>query len=182
MSGDETQTALRASLQRLAEKADSDLEQRYALRPLPGAKPTIYRRLRKALGRVLRRYGLRKPLPPPEPWLANLKHAAYRDETPVALLIWALGNDRETVRAACKGIGKLLGPSPGFAPILVTDVADFAFYSRLGWLIEFVPTLSADDGYAERKMRYLARRYRDAATLPLAAGLGDRGLQEWLDG
>jgi hypothetical protein len=46
----------------------------------------------------------------------------------------------------------------GYAPVLITDVAEFAFFSRLGWLVEYVPKLSAPaEAYAARKLRYLAR-------------------------
>jgi hypothetical protein len=66
----------------------------------------------------------------------------------------------------------LNGTIPRFVPILVTDVPDFAFFSRLGWLVEYVPTLAPPAGdYAERKRRYLAWRYRDAPALPASAGL-----------
>jgi hypothetical protein len=64
---------------------------------------------------------------------------------------------------------------PGFAPVLVTDVADFAFFSRLGWLVEYVPPLSAPAGeYAGRKQRHLAWLYRDALALPASVGLMER--------
>ena len=67
--------------------------------------------------------------------------------------------DRDRLRGACKRIRELQHGSPGWAPVLVTDVADFAFFSRLNWLVEYVPTLSAPaDGYFERKLRYLAWR------------------------
>jgi hypothetical protein len=66
---------------------------------------------------------------------------------------------------------------PGFVPVLVTNVADFAFFSRLGWLVEYVPALSAPaGGYAERKQRHLAWRYRDAPALPVSAGLTDESI------
>jgi hypothetical protein len=87
-------------------------------------------------------------------------------------VIWALDTDRETLRAACRGFETLHQALPDFTPVLVTNVADFAFFSRLGWLVEYVPTLSPPaGGYAERKRRYLAWRYRDAAALPVSAGL-----------
>ena len=60
--------------------------------------------------------------------------------------------------------------SPGWAPVLVTDVADFAFFSRLNWLVEYVPSLSTPaDGYSEHKLRYLAWRYRHVPALPVTA-------------
>jgi hypothetical protein len=88
------------------------------------------------------------------------------------LLIWAVGTDRDTLREACGGFSKLHDSLPGFAPVLVTDVADFAFFSRLGWLVEYLPRLAGEGGpYEERKARFLARLYRGAPTLPVDAGL-----------
>jgi hypothetical protein len=57
--------------------------------------------------------------------------------------------------------------------VLITPLSDFAFYSRLGWLVEYLPKLGNDEAYRERKRRYLAWRYRDATALPLSAGLAD---------
>ena len=103
--------------------------------------------------------------------MPGLQHVV-RCEEPKPLLIWALDTDRETLRAACRGFETLQAALPGWALVLVTDVADFAFFSRLGWLVEYVPVLSAPAGrYAERKLRYLAWRYRDAPALPVSAGL-----------
>lgn len=167
--------ALRRHLAELAGQADTGLARRYALRPLPGERPSLYRRLRRALGRLLRRVGLR-PTQPLEPWLPGLKHVEG-SEMARPFLIWALGTDRETLRAACPGFQTLGSALPGWAPVLVTDVADFAFFSRLGWLVEYVPALSDPaGGYADRKRRYLAWRYRDAPALPVSAGLTDDGI------
>jgi hypothetical protein len=162
--------SLRQQLARLAAEADTDLARRYALRFLPGERPSLYRRLRMAAGRTLRRLGLR-PTQPLEPWLPGLQHAECSDGAR-PFVIWALDTDRETLRAACRGLETLYPALPGWAPVLVTDIADFAFFSRLGWLVEYVPTLSVPAGrYAERKRRYLAWRYRDAPALPVSAGL-----------
>jgi len=170
MTLDEDIETLRRHLQKLARKAERSLSRRYALQFAPGETPTLYLRLRRALGRILRRFGLR-PAQPPEPWLPGLKHVVHSEEAR-PLVIWALDADRETLRAACRGFEKLQAALPGWAPVLVTDVADFAFFSRLGWLVEYVPALSAPAGrYAERKLRYLAWRYRDAPALPVSAGL-----------
>lgn len=167
---------LRRHLGELARAADVGLARRYALRPLPGERPSLFRRLRKALGRLLRRLGLR-PSTPLEPWLPGLKHIEG-SETARPYLIWALGADRETLRAACPGFQALWASLPDWAPVLVTDVADFAFFSRLGWLVEYVPALSAPAGdYAGRKQSYLAWRYRDAPALPVSAGLSDDGIR-----
>ena len=131
---------------------------------------SLYRRLRMALGSLLRRLGLRHD-PPPRPWQAGLKHFAKAGEGN-ALLIWALETDREQLRQACRGIERLQPSLPGWTPVLVTDVADFAFFSRLGWLVEYVPSFSEPAGaYGKRKARYLAWRYRDATALPLSVGL-----------
>ncbi len=164
--------ALRRHLEELASAAETGLAERYALRPLPGERPSLYRRSRKALGRILRRLGLRRTQPL-EPWLPGLKHVECSDEAK-PLVIWALGTERETLRAACRRFETLQASSPGWVPVLVTDVPDFAFFSRLRWLVEYVPVLSAPaGGYAERKRRHLAWRYRDAPAIPVSAGLKD---------
>jgi hypothetical protein len=162
--------ALRQDLERLSGEAEIDLAGRYALRFPPRGRMSVYRRLRMAVGRILRTLRLRRT-PPPEPWLPGLRHVEHSDEAR-PLVIWALGIDRDTLRAACRNFKTLQAALPDFAPVLVTDVADFAFFSRLGWLVEYVPALSAPaDGYAERKRRYLAWRYRDAPALPVSVAL-----------
>ena len=111
--------------------------------------------------------------PPLEPWLTELEHVDYAKAVR-PLLFWAMDIDRDELRAACENIRKSQVTSPGWAPVLVTDVADFAFFSRLNWLIEYVPSLSAPaDGYSERKLRYLAWRYQDVPALPITADIQD---------
>lgn len=174
--------ALRRRLSQLAHEFDTDIKQRYALH-FPPPKPNLYRRLRTSAGRLLRRLGLMPPLvpqppPPLEPWLTELSHVEY-SSAPKPLLIWALGIERDRLRSICDGIGKLQSGSPGWAPVLVTDVADFAFFSRLNWLVEYVPSLSAPaDGYFEHKLRYLAWRYRDVSALLINADIGENMLLE----
>lgn len=171
MSWNEEVAKLRAHLQRLAAEADVALCERYTLQPLPPERRNAYRRLRSRIGEILRRWRLRPALPQ-QPWLPGLKHVGH-DETARPVLIWALGADRETVRAACLRFEERR-MAADFVPVLVTDVADFAFYSRLGWLVEFVPTLAAPAAdYGARKQRYLAWRYRDVRALPISAGLED---------
>jgi hypothetical protein len=159
--------ALQSQLRALArEERIAQLRFRYALELLPPTPLSAWRKARVAFGRWLRRIGLR-PVPL-QPWLAALS----RDEDARTLVIWAVGTDRETLRAGCLGVESRLASRPALAPVLVTDVADFAFFSRLGWLVEYVPTLAAPaTRYALRKQRYLAWRYRDAAALPVSCGL-----------
>ena len=167
--------SLPQQLTQWASEADVDLARRYALRPLPSKPPSLYRRLRRALGLRLRELGLRRA-PPLEPWLPGLNHVAY-SASGRPVVIWALGTDRDTLRAACRNFKMLQAAAPDIVPVLITDVADFAFFSRLGWLVEYVPTLSAPAGsYAERKRRYLAWRYRDAPALPVSAGLTEESM------
>jgi hypothetical protein len=161
---------LRQQLALWISEADIDLAQRYALRPVQSEKLSPYRRLRRAVGRILRELGLRQA-PPHEPWLPGLNHIEYSDGAG-PLVIWALGMDRDTLRAACRNFKMRHAAAADFVPVLVTDVPDFAFFSRLGWLVEYVPSLSAPaDAYAERKRRYLAWRYRDALAVHASAGL-----------
>lgn len=156
---------LRQHLAALAGESEPELPRRYALRPLPTEKPSLYRRFRRAVGHFLRSMGLRRETSL-EPWLTELNHIDY-GEAPRPLLIWAVGIDRDSLRRACNRFIELQAASPGWAPVLVTDVADFAFFSRLNWLVEYLPTLSAPaEGYFERKQRYLAWRYQGAPALP----------------
>lgn len=162
--------SLRLRLERLAREGESDIAAAYPRRFPPAAPPGLYRRLRMALGRLLRRLGLRRD-PPPRPWLPGLKHFEGAGDGK-ALLIWALDTDREQTRRACLGIERLQASLPGWTPVLVTDIADFAFFSRLGWLVEYVPSFGEPAGaYRDRKTRYLAWRYREAPSLPVSVGL-----------
>jgi hypothetical protein len=171
MNVEEETQSLRRHLAQLVREAKKDrLPQRYPLVFKPKEKLSPYRRLRIFVGRILRRLKLKRAFYP-EPWLPGLKHVEHGEDAQ-PLVIWALDVDRDTLRKACRGFEKTLAEVPGFVPVLVTDVADFAFFSRLGWLVEYVPTLSAPAvDYAARKQRYLAWRYRDALALPVSAGL-----------
>lgn len=172
--------ALRRHLEKLACESEAELAARYALRFPPHEQLSVYRRIRMIVGRMLRDLGLRSARPV-EPWLPGLKHVK-REDSARPFLIWALGADRDVLREACRGFAAQLDASPNRVPVLVTDVADFAFFSRTGWLVEYVPVLSSPaDNYAARKERYLAWRYRDAPALPVSAGLRKGGrIEEWL--
>lgn len=155
-----------------AGEADTDLAERYALRPVRWEALSLHHRLRRSVGRMLRKLNLRAP-PSLEPWLPALKHVESSNGAR-PLVIWALGMDRDTLRAACRNFKMLHAATPHVVPVLVTDVPDFAFFSRLGWLVEYVPLLSAPAvAYAERKRCYLAWRYRDVPAVHASAGLRD---------
>lgn len=164
--------SLRRHVKELPGRSESIHVNRYSLRFPPAERLSVYRRLRALIGRFLRAVGLR-PQPAVEPWIAALKHAQSND-TARTVLIWALDTDRDTLRRACRKLVPLFAEESDLAPVLVTNVADFAQFSRLGWLVEFVPALSSPaERYAERKLRYVAWRYRDALILPITAGLQD---------
>jgi hypothetical protein len=163
---------LRESLWKLADEVDLYQVQRYAIKFPPPENLGLYRRMRRSIGRVLRQLGLRHP-PPVEPWLAGVSYVPHSEKTK-ALVIWALGTGRHDLRRACERLRALQPELQGRAPVLVTDVADFAFFSRLGWLVEYVPALTpCIHDYAGKKLRYLAWRYRDAPAVPVTAGLRD---------
>jgi hypothetical protein len=157
--------ALREHLEDLASGSDVALA-RYELIH-PPRPPGLYWQLRWLAGRFLR-WMEAKGIKPANRWPVGLKHRGDARDKP--LLIWAVGEDPDKLRAACRRFSELLPERCGFAPVLVTDVADFAFFSRLGWLVEYVPKLSGEGlSYEERKTRFLARLYRGAPALPASA-------------
>ncbi|MBX3670113.1 MAG: hypothetical protein KF778_17060 [Rhodocyclaceae bacterium] len=132
-----------------------------------------YRRAQHALAML----GLVRPHVTKYSWLPTLKHAqpggSYR-----TLMIWAPSVERDTLRRYCEGFVQRLQTPCALVPVLVTDVSDFAYFSRLRWLVEYVPELSGDGpSYRERKLRYLAWRYRDALVVP--AALGTASPSDW---
>ena len=165
--------ALRTQLQEWANDPEWALLVRYELLPQKPS-PVWHRRLLHNVGRLLRVLGLSRARYLSQPWHSGLKHV-QRPEQARPLLIWSEGHGNQFVRDACEGMQFLLADRPEFLPVLVTDVAEFAFYSRLGWLVEYLPELSGTGpSYRDRKRRYLAWRYRDALAVPLKAGLARR--------
>lgn len=169
---DETEI-LRRQLNDLASDTEEDL-QRYEL-TWPRVPTGIYWKLRwfAALAlRALEHSGLISP----DPWPTSLKQA-NTDPDARAYLIWAVGADSEKLPEACRGFSDMQSSLPGFAPVLVTDVADFSFCSRLGWLVEYLPHIS---GYGEpydiRKARFILRLYSNVPAFPWTAGLHSREL------
>jgi hypothetical protein len=162
-------TALQEHLEELARTPDDELLARYTMQP-PRRPSGFYWQLRWLAGRTLRWLASQGILQS-DPWPVSLKHAATNSKAK-PLLIWAIGVDRSTLREACGGFSAMLDDLPGFAPVLVTDVADFAFFSRLGWLVEYLPTVAGHgEIFAARKARFVARLYRGVPVLPASAGL-----------
>lgn len=159
--------ALQRYLDELARTNDSELTQRYALR-WPRRPPGLYWQMRWLVALILRCLEYIRVWSP-DPWPVVLEQANSRAGAR-PLLIWAMGTDRDTVRKVCDGVSRLESSLPGVAPVLITDVADFAYFSRLGWLVEYLPRLSGEgEPYEKRKARFLARLYRGAAALPASA-------------
>jgi hypothetical protein len=168
--------ALRRELKALAGRPEWDLLTRY---DLLGKKPpsSWQERVWRCGRHLLASMGLISPHVTQYPWLPTLKHRPVSADVKT-VMIWALGADRHRLRAACEGFSKKLEGGDDLALVLVTDVADFAFYSRLGWLVEYVPSLSGEGpSLQQRKEAYLAWRYRDACIVPLSAGLASE--PEW---
>ena len=161
---------LRAHLGDLASAVDDELVRPHVLRIPSAERLSLYRRARMLVGRILRATGLMRARQL-EPWLPTVKHAPDAADAKV-WLIWAIGVERDELRRACATFSALQDDLPGYLPVLVTDVADFAYFSRLAWLVEYVPQRICGSGaYSERKQRYLAWRYRDAPAVPASIGL-----------
>lgn len=101
-------------------------------------------------------------------WSPALKHVPHANDGRT-LVIWAVGvTDKDLQRAGCQALQAVLNRFSGLLPVLLTDCADFAYFSRLGWQVEYLPPLSGEgEDYAARKCAYLAWRYRGALVLPL---------------
>ena len=167
---------LRRQLNEWASNPEWSLLVRYEL--LPQKPPPVWHQwMSYRAGRLLRVMGLSRSRYRNQKWHAGLKHAECSPDAK-PLVIWAEGVDLQRLREACNGFQRLLRGRTDFFPVLVTDLADFAFYSRLGWLIEYLPDLSGGgSSFRERKRRYLAWRYREALAVPLSVGLASQS--EW---
>lgn len=174
---------LRRQLAEMAMEPDDDLAERYTMHR-PSRPAGFYWQLRWFAGRILRL--LQKTgILTSNAWPVSLKHGKFRKNAR-PLVIWAIGADSQELRESCEKISVVLESTPELAPVLVTDVPDFTFYSRLGWLIEYVPSVKGcGEAFERRKARYLARLYHDAAILPLpACPLGDvapEDIQQWIE-
>ena len=102
-------------------------------------------------------------------WHPGLKHGCANPSGTVVILDDL--DDHSDFHQVCTSLRRHLVNYPSLAPVLITDHADFAFYSRLGWLVEYLPkTLPNHEAYIARKKRYLAWRYKYALVIPLSAG------------
>lgn len=170
MTLQEETMALRKRLRHWAAAPEWKLLVRYELLP-QRPSPVWHKRLSHRVGRLLRVLGLSRARYRAQTWRPGLKHAETMPESKT-LLLWSDVADIAASRSACAGIQHLLTTHPDYTPVLVTNLADFTFYSRLGWLVEYLPDIPGDGpSYSERKQRYLAWRYRDVVALPLAVGL-----------
>ena len=161
--------ALEQRLRKLAAEPDGELAERYVIRRSPRPKG-IYWQLRGIASFIVSWFAARWPWQK-STWPVSLRQQSTEPQAK-PLLIWAIGTDREVLREACTNLSEQWALFPGFAPVLITDVADFAFFSRLGWLVEFLPRLAGHgEPYDERKLKYLARLYRGAPVIPVRAGL-----------
>lgn len=117
---------------------------------------------------VLTTFRLAPPYVSKYDWSPTLKHVPHEVGKRV-LLIWSVDpRDVAAQRDACRMLQAALAGFPGLLPVLLTNCADFAFFSRLGWYVEYLPALSGDgEDYATRKCAYIAWRYRGALVLPL---------------
>jgi hypothetical protein len=174
--------ALQARLSALALAPADEVLERYTM-SRPRRPPGLYWQLRWLAGRALR-WLQSTGILHANPWPVGLAHSGSRRHAK-PILIWAVGADRNDLHKACSGLSGFLETLPGYAPVLITDHADFAFFSRLGWLVEYLPDVSGEgEPFAARKERFLARLYRGAPAVPLSAGLalGSNGdeLRKWL--
>lgn len=97
----------------------------------------------------------------------------YADRIGQTVVCWSALHDREILRKAALGLDAFFKTS-SLVPVLVSAIADFSFFARLGWQMEYLPKFAGKNAYAKKKARYLALRYRDAFFLPIEAGLASK--------
>lgn len=153
-------------------KMPSTLVSKYEILPRPvllNARSGVPLKIRayRALRDVLVGLGVIKPGQFGCAWSPMLKHVPVEPEAKV-VLFWAVGSfDKQSLRLALAAQLERFKSQGGGLGVLVTNVPDFAFYSRLGWLVEYLPELSGThESYAQEKLRYLAWRYRGADVVP----------------
>lgn len=161
--------ALQQQLREHSLTRDEALESRYTMQR-PTRPPGLVWQLRWLAGRVVRWLNS-KGLPGNDPWPVSLKHSSTSAKAQ-PLIVWGPDSNVDKLRESCDNLSETLANIPGYAPVLITEVADFGYYSRLGWLIEYLPDLSGSgDCFKTRKLRLLARLYRGAPAVPVQIGL-----------
>ena len=153
-------------------KKPGNLVSKYEILPRPvllmaGSRMPLRLRLYRAVRDWLVSLRLIKPSQFDSAWSPRLKHVPAAQGAKV-VLFWAVGEfDEHDLRLALTTQLERFKSQGGVLGVLVTNVPDFAFYSRLGWLVEFLPKLPGDrEAYVQQKLSYLAWRYRDAAVVP----------------
>ncbi len=93
-------------------------------------------------------------------WKVDLKHAPATGQKKT-LLLWSEGLEKDQQRTLCQKVQNYVQKNPEYIPVLVTDIPDFAYFSRLHWLVEYLPKLRVreDKDYAQQKREYIAWRY-----------------------
>ncbi len=114
-------------------------------------------------------------------WQKDLKHAP-RNKAQHSLVLYSEGMEKNTQRTICNKILKFFHDFPQFVPVLMTDIADFAYYSRLHILVEYLPALTCkkETIYKQKKKQYLAWLYRDTVFLDLQANMNFVTLEKTL--
>lgn len=162
---------LRQRLDRLAAVPSDERLASYEMQRPPRPRG-LYWQLRWLVGGLLRRLESAGILPS-NPWPAGLQHTD-RKKGAKSVLIWGVGASRDDLRDACDALARFFEKRTDLAPVLVTDVADFAYFSRLGWFVEYVPQIAGKgESFETRKLKLLAQLYRGTLILPLRAGLQD---------
>ncbi|MFW8567273.1 hypothetical protein [Orrella sp. 11846] len=137
--------------------------------------PGIRNRFRRRLSHWFMKLGIHHKDWGRYDWSATLKHQSLEhgetDNPLMTVLVWAVGHSRSDVRQGCERLNQYFRSQKiVVVPVLVTDVPDFAWYSRLSWLIEYLPKLTTiDESYTDRKSAHLAWLYHDASIIPLSA-------------
>jgi len=157
---------------RASGKMPSELVSKYEILPRPvllSTRDGVPLRIRayRALRDVLVGLKVIKPGKFGTAWSPRLKHVPAAEDAKV-VLFWAVGEfDKSPLRLELRAQLERFKSEGGGLGVLLTNVPDFAFYSRLGWLVEYLPQLSGThESYAQEKLRYLAWRYRGADVVP----------------
>lgn len=102
-------------------------------------------------------------------WEASLNYAPREGQTAVCMSTLP---DMNKLRGAAERLDEIF-KELGLVPVLCATMVDFPFFVRLGWQVEYLPQLSGSLSYADRKLRYIALRYREALFLPIELGFED---------